>query len=130
MKHGAEWYKPSGMHYADLRDGLVAEGWATPDTYTNCFEPVPLSPGVYMFVLAGMSPSIQSSVGYVGMSRHLRARVTGHAIKRQMNEGDHWVQTWFKPMDIGAAREAEHSLIRRFNPSWNIQHRNRGVPPQ
>jgi len=110
---------------------LVADGWRTPNTYTNGeFGALPDAPGVYMFSYKEdlFDPKGTYRVVYVGKSNNLRKRHIRHPIRLtiedQAGQPAH-VMCWFKEMPADAITQAEIDLIQKYDPSLNIVHRVR-----
>lgn len=112
---------------ANVRPMLLKEGWRTPDTYSNDFEPITAIPAVYLFLLVDQSDYLTEFVAYVGMSANLKQRMQRHETKPQIGKDGHWLMTWFKPTPEQSLREIEAKYIKRFNPPWNIIGRTRGL---
>lgn len=116
-----------------LRRSLVGGGWKTPNTYDNCFsEPID-GAAVYLFLLHGWDMQDgfhnfdRSLVAYVGMSKRLSQRWSGHPVLRDIEATGRYVQRWFFPTDACDLRVHESELIRTYDPPWNIQGRKRGL---
>lgn len=124
------------IEFADsvrLREELKADGWKTPDTYTNDFEEIPDGPAVYLFMLYERHASwaqdyARALIGYVGMARRLERRLTAHPVLAELYEIEGlWPQRWFKRITSARLRETERLYIHRFDPPWNIIGRPRGL---
>lgn len=113
--------------YRNLREELEGSGWLTPQTYCNCFD----SPGefsaVYVFLLVDPLEFKSALPAYVGMSKNLLQRWSGHPILRSLSDSDLWVQRWFLKVQEENLRSVEGQYIRKFNPPWNISGKVRGV---
>ncbi len=104
-------------------------GWKTPNAYSNKWygEP-PNSPGLYVFVFCGSIQDFfdrkrQPNIAlYVGMSKNLRNRLTAHPIAAKLRERFDYFQVYFKESDENLLGQ-EKSLIQKYNPPYNIQHR-------
>jgi hypothetical protein len=66
-------------------------------------------------------------VAYVGMSRHVKTRITGHDVLPKIETPEAWVMRWFKPTPAKILRDTESRYIRQFDPPWNIQGKARGI---
>lgn len=112
----------------NIKKELIADGWASPDTYDNYFKPEIDGPAVYLFLLFNREERYSHGlVAYVGMSQNLRSRWETHNILPTLYVGDYWPQRWFKPVDVSELRSTERSYIERFDPPWNIVGRKRGL---
>ena len=112
--------KPAG-------DRFDPEGWFTERTYSSKrFAPLPNGPGLYVLLDIDISARpFNYKVLYVGMSRNLSKRFNNHEIYQALNRTLD-VFVYFKPHSE-ALRESERSLIKQFNPPYNLQHRERGL---
>lgn len=119
--------QPPYVSFPDLQSELVRDSWVTPDTYTNVFASVGPDPAVYLFMMVDRNEYDRALVAYVGMSKNLAQRVSGHEVRAELDASDHWIMTWFKPTEAAALRETETSYIRKFDPPWNIVGRKRGL---
>jgi excinuclease UvrABC nuclease subunit len=107
------------------------EGWKTPDCYSNAYAPLPHTSGVYLLVLATMKDGLlDHEIVYIGQSRNIAKRLTGHNIKKLCQEyygPKAFIKVYFKHYANGLLRRRERRLIQRFNPPFNLQHRTRGI---
>lgn len=110
-----------------LRSELVGDGWKTPDTYCNCFSRITNRPAVYLFLLVDRATYDMGMVAYVGMSKKLSQRLTGHPVLGEIQDTGHWAMRWFKPVGECDLRQVEAKYITQFDPPWNINGRHRGV---
>jgi len=110
-----------------MRNNLARDGWVTPDTYDNCFNPVIDGPSVYLFLLYPRWDFGSALVAYVGMSTQLSKRLEGHPILTELNKLDCWYMRWFKPTSKHTLRVIERKYIHKFDPPWNIIGRKRGI---
>lgn len=116
-----------------LRRQLVSSGWKTPNTYDNCYSPPIDGAAVYLFLLHardttdGFHDFDSAIVAYVGMSRRLQQRWAGHEVLREIQSIGNYVQQWFLPTRRADLRTNEAILIKKFDPPWNIQGRERGI---
>lgn len=110
-----------------IRDLLIDDGWRSPDTYCNYFEPITSDPAVYLFLLHRRGEYDKAFVAYVGMSIKLNQRMRGHPILVELNADDYWPMRWFKPTPKPELRDVERKYITQFNPPWNIVGRPKGV---
>lgn len=107
---------------------LARDGWQTENTYCNHFGEPPPNPGVYLFLhvdLDLLAKPRPQRVLYVGMSKNIRNRVSGHEVLREVR--DLYVQKWHKSVPANELRKIEKQLIQKFNPPFNIIHRKRGL---
>ena len=110
-----------------LQQALVGDGWLSPDSYANHFAPVTKRSAVYLFSVFNRSDFSRCLIAYVGMSTNLKTRLSHHDVLPQLSGPDAWVKRWFKPVPQQQLRDVEWSLIRAFDPPWNIIGRRRGV---
>ena len=111
-----------------LAADFVDDGWLSPDTYMSHFEEPCDGSAVYAFVILDRESLRLGRVAYVGMSTCLIARWAAHPILRILRaHSDYSVFRWFKPLPTEDLRSVEASLIRKFDPPWNIIGRERGV---
>lgn len=110
-----------------LRDQILSEGWLSPDTYSNSYAEIENIPAVYLFLMIEPYRMVEAMVGYVGMSRRLKSRISGHRIRPQLVRSGYIVQTWFRPVEIERLRAVEAEVIIQYDPHWNIAGRRRGV---
>ena len=117
-------------NFVEIRDRLISDGWLTPNTYGKEYGRAGDFPACYVFLCVDSEelglPECGALVGYVGMSKQLAVRWSGHPILREFPD-IFYVQKWFKPTPVDALREVERNLIHQFNPAWNIAGRRRGV---
>jgi hypothetical protein len=113
--------------HRNFTNALVADGWRTPDTYTECFESISDFSAVYMLLLVETEFFRKSMVAYVGMSTQLSRRLSGHPILRELSQTEHWPMRWFKPVPRSDLREVEAHYIRTLDPPWNLSGRRRGA---
>ena len=120
------------MTEKDCRTQLRAEGWLTPDTYSNSFAPLPTAPGVYLILAVDLCEPRDRKVVYVGKSLDLARRLNNHPVVRGVHsrDGDIFMQRWFREMPAAGITAAEIEAISRFDPPLNIQHRRRDVISQ
>lgn len=114
----------------EMQKALVADGWFTPDTYSNCFEPISDISAVYLFLVIDQPMYQRGFVAYVGMSKRLEQRLAGHSVLSESRRTGHWPMRWFKPTRRADLRIVEREYIARFDPPWNIIGRKRGVKLQ
>jgi hypothetical protein len=110
-----------------IRCEIEREGWRSPNAYCAAFDCLDDFPSVYLFSAIDPMGFKRGVVGYVGMSKRLATRISGHPIRPLIEKTGLYVQTWFKPCPIDQLREVERELIKRFDPPWNIAGRNRGI---
>lgn len=115
--------------YESLSKQLADDCWRTPNTYCKLFKAPSAEPAVYMFIGFRDFPERDVLVSYVGMSKRLSERLSGHPILSEISETFSYIQTWFKPTELKKLRETELSYIQQFDPPWNVQGRRRGVLP-
>jgi hypothetical protein len=106
---------------------LTAQGWRSPDTYGQYFEPAGEFPAVYLFSIFDPEDFDRTLIAYVGMSRALERRWAKHNILPEINASRYWPKRWFKRVDTRALRSVERDLIQQFDPPWNIVGRRRGM---
>jgi hypothetical protein len=106
---------------------LIAEGWFTPNTYGNCFRPITDGSAVYLFLMYRHGCFDKALVAYVGMSKKLSQRLSGHPVFSEIDTPERWVMQWFKPVQPQDLRKTEAHYITKFDPPWNIIGRPRGV---
>jgi excinuclease UvrABC nuclease subunit len=119
---------------------MVDDGWATPDCYSKDFKPLPKDPGVYLFALtkvSGREGSLYPRIAYVGQSTNLFRRLSNHPIEDEIRskEDFSWsddgawliLQRWFKPFPKKLLTPIEVSLIKKYDPPYNVQHRARRI---
>jgi hypothetical protein len=109
----------------------LLEGWRTPNTYGPEFGALPQSSGLYLLVRTSWANQTTTrQVLYVGMSHNIAQRLRKHEIKQMCDaqDGEHdYVQVWFRSYPRPGLRKRERTLIQELNPSFNLQHRRRGV---
>lgn len=110
-----------------LRDQILSEGWLSPNTYTNSYAEMGDIPAVYLFLMIEPYRMVEAMVGYVGMSRKLKTRISGHQIRPLLVDAGYHVQTWFRPVEPERLRAVEGDVIAQYDPPWNIAGRRRGV---
>jgi len=118
------------MARPDIDDALIAKGWLTPDTYARHYASLPASSAIYALVVTPdlfcLEPGI---IGYVGKSVNVRQRLAAHemiTLIRTSQPAAH-IRRWFMPVPELDLSAAEVAAIQKFNPPYNIQHRNRGI---
>lgn len=111
----------------EIKEELTNDGWVTPDTYTNCFEPISRGPAVYLFLLLEQEKYRRGMVAYVGQSKFLSQRLASHNILPELDAPGIWPMRWFKHVDADQLLEVERHYITHFDPRWNIIGRTRGV---
>lgn len=122
--------RESSINWADaqaIKKQLIVEGWKTPDTYGNEFEPAKNFPAVYLFLLTNTDMFQDGLVAYVGMSKRLLSRWNSHNVLPVLNASQYWPQRWFKPVSVDLLRQVEAEYIQRFDPPWNVMGRRRGL---
>lgn len=119
--------KSARNEFLALRDYLIADGWKTPDTYSNHFAAIESLSAVYLFLMVSGGSFDSGVVAYVGMSTNLKQRLSAHEIFAQIDRPEVWVMRWFKPVPQASLREVEAAYIAHFNPPWNIIGRPRGM---
>ena len=122
--------RPKRQKFVDrLGDGLVAEGWRTPNTYVNAeFGALPDAAGVYLFSYKEdmLDPKGVYRIVYVGKSANLRKRHRAHPVRAKIEQSGAelaHIMCWFKPADIEAIAQLEVDLIKKYDPSFNTAHR-------
>jgi hypothetical protein len=110
-----------------LRRRLAADGWLSPDSYSNDFGVPVDGSAVYLFALFDRYDFNTCIVAYAGMSTNLKKRWARHEVLRAINGPEHWVKRWFKPVRREQLRAQERALINTFDPPWNIIGRRRGL---
>lgn len=102
-------------------------GWFTERCYSSeRFAPIPKGPGLYALLDFDVSSQpLTWRVLYIGMSKNIRRRLRTHAIFAELNKVID-VFVYFKPLNENL-RTTERGLIKKFNPPYNIQHRQRGL---
>jgi hypothetical protein len=118
---------PNYEAYQTIRSQLIDDGWRTPNTYCNVFEPIANVSAVYLFLMVDKAHYERGFVAYVGMSQNLKQRISGHPILLEIRDRGHWIMTWFRPQKKSSLRETEARYIARFDPPWNIVGKQRGV---
>jgi len=113
--------------YLDLRSDLRNEGWRTPQCYSKDFGATGDFPAIYAFLLVDNMEFKRARPAYVGMSKRLAQRWSGHPILTELDEVGLWVQKWFLRVPMENLRIAEAAHISRFDPPWNVIGRKRGV---
>ena len=117
-------------------EGLYQDGWRTPPSYgpAKYGADIPAASGVYLFALIPIGYERRHpkpfDVAYVGKSLNLKKRHEGHAMLRVIRSTvPHftYVDLWFKTLPSSILTGEEIKLIRHYNPSFNIQHRVRGI---
>lgn len=108
------------------------ESWRTPNCYSNKYDSLPKSAGVYLLVAAYHTDQglLAHDVVYVGMSRNIFNRFKQHEVKKacELHYGRRvHIKVYFKRCSANALRRKERNLIKKFNPPFNLQHRVRGV---
>ena len=120
----------SGAPLRDFRSlcrDLREDCWRSPDTYCKDFAKIADMPAVYMFLLVDSCAFDKALVAYVGMSKRLSQRLSGHPVLAEIETPGYWSMRWFKPVTASALRSVEASYITKFDPPWNIMGRPRGV---
>lgn len=110
-----------------IKEDLLADGWVSPDTYSNFFAPVTRKPAVYLFLRFESDDYKRALVAYVGMSKDLQQRLNTHNILPLVQADGSWVMRWFKPTRAADLRTVEDHYIKKFDPPWNIIGRPRGL---
>lgn len=111
---------------AKLKQDLLSDGWASPNTYDAHFAPLIKGSAVYLFMLHEAEEYKKALVAYVGMSVRLSQRIGNHNILPMLNMPGFWPMIWFKPVKKGDLRKTESTYIQKFDPPWNISGRVRG----
>jgi excinuclease UvrABC nuclease subunit len=124
------------FHHYKFAAALVQDGWRTPDSYSNDFEPLPPSPGVYLISLIKFirnQSSTTPQVLYVGKSTNLIERLSNHEVVAEIRDQvppycletgiNYSIQRWFKNLDLTLIGAAEIELIKQYHPAFNLQHR-------
>lgn len=94
----------------------------------SSFDASPLGPiedsGVYAICVMRKYGETKPRVVYIGSSKNIYRRVlnTNHIFRRLINLTDHLVSVYCCPCDNYLEVEAE--LIRKYQPRFNIQHKN------
>jgi excinuclease UvrABC nuclease subunit len=96
------------------------EEWKTPNTYSSNYDPPSAKSGVYCFVVY-TSHMDRGNVVYVGSSKSIETRYRGHAVKAALYQEYWYVRFYFKECDN--YKQVEKELILKFQPRFNIQHR-------
>lgn len=122
MKNEIQWSKS-----VEIKADLVRHGFASPDTYDNCFEQAIEGPAVYLFLTHDRETYTKAFVSYVGMSTCLTQRLSGHNILPLLDRQSLWTMIWFKPVEAQLLRDIERKYIEKFDPPWNVIGRRRGV---
>jgi hypothetical protein len=99
---------------------LAADGWLSPDTYSNDFADAENIPAVYMFLAIEMPDMDSFHIAYVGMSTQLANRWAKHPTLRKIKKSGCYVKRLFKPTPREKLREEERRYIQKFTPPWNI----------
>jgi len=126
------------LDYYPISSVLEENGWLTPNTYGPYFSKFPRLPGVYLFLFSELNRLKESfpseQVLYVGMSIDIKRRQNGHEVYRQIFEdlfptyGNFFhCARYFKIIDRDNLRKEEASLIKKYNPPYNLIHRQKGV---
>lgn len=110
-----------------LSDDFVADGFKSPDTYSQYYAYPIDGPAVYAFVVIDTDTYLNGLVAYVGMSRNLEQRWISHPVLPMISRPGFHVKRWFKPVAKDDLRRIEREYIQRFDPPWNLQGRKRGV---
>ena len=111
-----------------FKDQLFADGWRSPDTYCRQFDSLIDGPAVYLFLLHEDCYYERATVAYVGMSKRLTQRMSGHPVFSELwNIKGMWPMRWFIPTEEKLLRERESELIAKYDPPWNIQGRTGGL---
>ena len=118
---------PLFTDYPKLRTRLIAKGWRTPDTYSECFASLTQQSGIYLLLLVDQETFRRALVAYVGTSTNIARRLQKHPVLKDLESCPHFVMRWFLPSPKETLRAIEARHIKRFNPPWNVVHRPRGV---
>lgn len=111
----------------EVRQELVDDGWLSPNSYSNYYAEAGDFPAVYLFQILDTETYRKGLVAYVGQSKGVRTRWSGHEVLRQIRSPGYWVKRWFRPTPPEFLDEKELHFIRHFDPPWNVQGRPRGV---
>ena len=113
--------------YQTLRGDLAKSGWRTPQCYSKEFDAPGDFSAVYAFLLVDPWEFKRARPAYVGMSKNISQRWSGHPILAELEDLGPWVQKWFIRVDECELRSVEAENISRFDPPWNVIGRKRGV---
>lgn len=104
--------------------------WTTPNSY-DPGSADPKGSGVYLLcqrrlgVYYGTKRN-RYKILYVGQSRNLASRLSGHEVLRELQERFDDVVIFFRNHS-SRLKERELELIRHFNPPYNVIGRKRGL---
>jgi hypothetical protein len=115
------------VDYANIKNDLVSDGWLSPNTYDNYFEPVDNIPSIYILTMVDQYDYQNGLIAYVGMSINLAQRLSGHSVRKEIENEGFWVPVWFKPTAKEDLRTTELSYIKKYNPPWNVIGKKRGI---
>ena len=116
----------------DISEKLFDDGWRTDETYVSSwFEPCPETSCVYILLHTNVD-CLSDDFGkervlYVGQTINLVNRLRNHETRKLIRKNNLYERAWFKPCEKHNLMETEKQLIKKYDPSYNLVHRNRGI---
>lgn len=110
-----------------VKFAFMADRFSTPNTYDQCYKPIPEEPGVYLICDrrvnydAEKENRITQEIVYVGSAINLKKRTDGHELARFLRSTGADVTFWF--YECEDYKQFEKYLIRFINPKYNKQHK-------
>lgn len=121
-------WKKAKDFFSSLRSSLISDGWRSPDVYSNLFEAVPDSSGVYLILAVNRFFYDNGFIAYVGMATRLIRRITtNHEMMRVVEQEGLWPQRWFRLEKPKLLRQRERHYIETYDPPFNVVGRRCGV---